>query len=279
MRLVSMTGIRVAVLLAVVASAGAASSVRAAQEPDGAVPTFAASAEPVPVARPAEREKAPAATVRLLPVSIAGAYVGHAVPAGGFARVIPPAPRIVTRVVSQPAGSVALRVNSGFGFRRDPIDGSGRMHTGIDVAAGYGDSVGAALGGKVVFAGYRGGYGNLVILDHGQGIATYYAHLLNVAVNVGQYVVPGQSVGLAGSTGRSTGPHLHYEVRANGVPIDPSAVITFKGKQILANGGVVSGKAIDGGDEEVAAKGTAAKPMPPERPVPLFQSGDTLSNY
>ena len=179
-------------------------------------------------------------------------------------------------------GSSTAHVNSGFGYRRDPISGAGRMHTGVDLKASYGESIGASLGGRIAFAGYRGGYGNLVVVDHGRGIATYYAHLLSISVSTGQTVVPGQSVGLAGSTGRSTGPHLHYEVRANGVPLNPSATITFKGAQIFADGRAVSGKPVDGGDEDDEPKTASKEATTPEKPRytgPIFQSSDSLSNF
>lgn len=247
-----------------------------AQEPilySEEIPTFTKSndAAPPPAERPRERENA---SVRLRPLALDDVTVGNVVPEGGFAAVVPPAPRLVTRVASRPIG--AVEVNSNFGFRQDPITGRTRMHTGVDLRASYGDSIGAALAGRVAYAGYRGGYGNLVIVDHGRGISTYYAHLLSISVSVGQTVVAGQAIGLAGSTGRSTGPHLHYEVRANGIPIDPSSVITFKGTAIFANGSPVRGRAVDGGDEEPARAKDASQP--PRPPAPLFQSGDTLSN-
>src|SRR5262249_49790470 len=150
------------------------------------------------------------------------------------------------------ASAGALQVNSGFGIRRDPFTGAARMHTGVDLKATFGQSVGAALGGRIIYASYRGGYGNLVIVDHGPGSATMYGHLSSIAVAVGQRVVVGQTVGYVGSTGRSTGPHLHYEVRARGHALDPSSVITFKGASIYANGRLVDGTTEEGGDEEVA---------------------------
>jgi murein DD-endopeptidase MepM/ murein hydrolase activator NlpD len=112
-------------------------------------------------------------------------------------------------------------VTSGFGSRVHPVYGDVRTHTGIDFRAATGTPVRAAGAGKVVYAGWRGGYGNTVIIDHGNSLATLYGHLSSIAVGVGQSVAKGQIVARAGSTGLSTGPHLHFEVRANGVPVNP----------------------------------------------------------
>ncbi len=113
-------------------------------------------------------------------------------------------------------------VASGFGWRRDPvIPGRYEFHEGIDIAAPYGTPVYAAASGKVIAAWWNGGYGRTVIIDHGNGLRTVYAHLLKIDVKVGQVVKKGQKIGEVGSTGRSTGPHLHFEVRVWGVPVDP----------------------------------------------------------
>jgi murein DD-endopeptidase MepM/ murein hydrolase activator NlpD len=106
-------------------------------------------------------------------------------------------------------------VTSGFGWRW------GRLHAGIDIAVGIGTPVVAAAGGTVIIAGWLGGYGNLVVIDHGNGIATAYGHNSSVTVGVGQYVAQGQLISYSGSTGHSTGPHVHFEVRINGIPVDP----------------------------------------------------------
>ena len=116
---------------------------------------------------------------------------------------------------------VGAPVSSGFGTRVHPILGDVRMHTGIDYAAGTGAPIKAAGNGIVIWAGPRGGYGNAVIIDHGKGLATLYAHQSRVNATVGQRVSAGQVVGFVGQTGMSTGPHLHFEVRANGTPVDP----------------------------------------------------------
>lgn len=106
-------------------------------------------------------------------------------------------------------------VVSGFGMRW------GRMHEGIDIGCAYGTPNRAAAAGTVIYAGWLGGYGNLVVVDHQNGLSTAYAHASSILVGVGQSVSQGQTVSLVGSTGRSSGPHLHFEVRVNGVAVDP----------------------------------------------------------
>ena len=112
-------------------------------------------------------------------------------------------------------------VTSQFGPRTHPILGTVRVHTGIDLRAGTGVPVRAAGAGEVVLAGVRGGYGNAVVIGHGGNLATLNAHLSSILVSPGQTVTPGQIVGLVGSTGMSTGPHLHFEVRIGGTPVNP----------------------------------------------------------
>ncbi len=115
-------------------------------------------------------------------------------------------------------------VTSGFGQRLDPFHGERRMHRGVDLAATEGSAIKAARDGTVVFSGARGGYGNLVIVDHGDGLLTRYAHMKDLSVNAGDAVTAGSQVGTVGSTGRSTGPHLHFEVRKGGLAVDPMAL-------------------------------------------------------
>lgn len=113
------------------------------------------------------------------------------------------------------------RLSSGFGPRVHPIFGSRRMHTGLDIGGRSGEPIVAAKAGVVIFAGWRGGYGNTVVVDHGDGFSTLYAHQSQIGAAVGQQVAIGEVIGYVGSTGWSTGPHLHYELRLNGNPIDP----------------------------------------------------------
>jgi murein DD-endopeptidase MepM/ murein hydrolase activator NlpD len=113
------------------------------------------------------------------------------------------------------------RQSSGFGMRFHPVLGYSRMHQGVDFAAPSGTPILASAAGTVVMAGWGGGYGNVVILDHGKGMRTRYAHMSKVGVKNGQRVGQGQMIGRVGSTGLSTGPHLHYEVWQNGKPVNP----------------------------------------------------------
>ena len=112
-------------------------------------------------------------------------------------------------------------VSSSFGTRWHPLLGGYRFHAGIDLPAAMGTRTFATSPGTVATAGWCGGYGNCVTLDHGDGYFTLYGHLARVDVATGQRVGSGQELGLVGSTGNSTGPHLHYEVRINGRPVDP----------------------------------------------------------
>ncbi|MDD9266688.1 M23 family metallopeptidase [Paenibacillus sp. GCM10023248] len=111
---------------------------------------------------------------------------------------------------------------SGFGMRRDPFTGKPSMHTGLDLDGEIGDPVYATAAGKVTEAGFDNEFGNRIILDHTRGIQTGYMHLHKILVKRGESVTKGQQIGLLGSTGRSTGSHLHYEVQKNRVPIDPT---------------------------------------------------------
>ncbi|MBA2340050.1 MAG: peptidoglycan DD-metalloendopeptidase family protein [Pyrinomonadaceae bacterium] len=113
-------------------------------------------------------------------------------------------------------------LTDGFGMRRAPFDNSAvEFHAGQDVAAGWGTSVAAAGNGTVTFAGVQNGYGQLVVVDHGNNLTTRYGHLSSIDVSAGQTVKRGDCVGSVGSTGRSTGPHLHYEVRIGDTPVNP----------------------------------------------------------
>ena len=112
-------------------------------------------------------------------------------------------------------------ITSGFGVRLDPINGEGAFHTGIDIAAPYGSPVRVGGDGEVTAAQLSSGYGRSVELDHGHNVMTLYAHLSAIAVLPGQHVIRGQVIGYVGQSGRATGPHLHYEVRVNGIPVNP----------------------------------------------------------
>lgn len=113
------------------------------------------------------------------------------------------------------------RLMSPFGGRTDPFSGEGAMHTGVDLSAHMGTPVKATADGIVLHAEWGGRYGKLVVIDHGNGLQTYYAHLSRFQVVPGQEIRRGDSVGLSGATGRVTSPHLHYEVRMGGTPVNP----------------------------------------------------------
>lgn len=129
--------------------------------------------------------------------------------------------RIVVRGTgrfSYPSGG---RLSSGFGYRIHPILGYRRFHAGVDFAASHGSTIRVADAGQVIFSGWYGGYGRSVIVDHGDNLTTLYAHASEVFVSEGQSVQQGQAIAAVGSTGLSTGPHLHFEVRRHGAPVDP----------------------------------------------------------
>lgn len=113
-------------------------------------------------------------------------------------------------------------ITSPYGYRIHPIFHVRKMHTGVDMTAGMGTPIHAAEGGSVVSAGWRGGYGKCVVISHGGGLATLYGHLSTISVSAGQKVGRGEVIGKVGSTGYSTGPHLHFEVRADGSPVNPA---------------------------------------------------------
>jgi murein DD-endopeptidase MepM/ murein hydrolase activator NlpD len=124
--------------------------------------------------------------------------------------------------LAPPASSA---ISSPFGPRVHPIFGDVRMHTGVDYDANDGDPIRASGDGTVVWAGFRGGYGNVVVIDHGRRLATLYAHQSRMAVATGQQVAKGDVIGFVGSTGFSTGPHLHFETRELGAPVDPAGYL------------------------------------------------------
>jgi len=120
-------------------------------------------------------------------------------------------------------------IGSGFGFRSDPFTGRAALHTGLDFPAENGTAIAAAAGGVVQFAAFHPQYGNMVEIDHGRGLVTRYAHGSKLIAGVGDLVRRGQAIARVGSTGRSTGPHLHFEVLVDGVPQDPARFLALRG--------------------------------------------------
>jgi murein DD-endopeptidase MepM/ murein hydrolase activator NlpD len=160
--------------------------------------------------------------------------------------VVPPAPSVLKknpnsiviprqesplkpRFEEKSAVATNAKVGSSFGYRRDPFTRRAKFHSGLDIKARLGDPVGASSNGVVQYAGWYHGYGNVVIVNHGGGVATHYAHLSSFAVEVGQDVTRGSILGYAGSTGRSTSPHLHYEVRIEGNAVNPLDPVALDG--------------------------------------------------
>ena len=125
-------------------------------------------------------------------------------------------------------------VTSSFGARLDPFNGEGAFHTGIDIATSLGDAVRAPADGTVLKAGMGSGYGREVVIDHGHGIETLYAHLSGFAVTDGQDVRRGDILGYVGSSGHSTGPHLHYEVRIHDTPVNPAKYLHASARQVAS---------------------------------------------
>jgi len=120
-----------------------------------------------------------------------------------------------------PTSLAQTKISSGYGYRRDPFNGGGAMHSGLDFKGPYGAPIYSAAAGEVTFAGWRGGYGKTVEVTHGNGMMTRYAHMSRFNATLGQKVGAGDLIGAIGSTGRSTGPHLHFEVRINSKPVNP----------------------------------------------------------
>lgn len=144
---------------------------------------------------------------------------------------LPAAGAIYGRDAQAPGQEILLmplngRVSSGFGNRFHPVDKKTKFHAGLDIAAPRGTPISAAADGTVKFAGWSNGYGNLVILRHADGRETRYGHSEKLFVKEGDMVRAGEKIAAVGSTGKSTGPHLHFEVRRNGVPLDPKNFLT-----------------------------------------------------
>jgi murein DD-endopeptidase MepM/ murein hydrolase activator NlpD len=283
-------------LIAFTLSGTVAASAQTPQDRNSDVPSFK---KEIPAAvAPAPSD---AASPQLRPIAPAPSLVVEAAtPVPTDAHVIPPPPRLVKQtagVVTLPGRSLAatggyetsevaistpLQVNSGFGYR------SGRMHTGIDFQASWGDSVGVSMRGTVTFAGVKHGYGNVIVVDHGDGISTYYAHLSAIYVGVGQTVAASQVIGAIGSTGRSTGPHLHYEVRVYGHPVNPTSIISFVNGEIYVNGQPFGGDTVEPAAAEPTSRAVApAADSRPRRVAPttgdpkrvLISSDNSLTAY
>ncbi len=120
------------------------------------------------------------------------------------------------------------RISSNFGWRSDPFSGEEKFHSGIDIAAPSGQEIYPINKGRVIFSGMTQGYGNTVVIDHGDGYITKYGHNLTNLVSVGDKVEPGQVIALVGSTGRSTGPHLHFEVQHQGKRVNPQELVKIQ---------------------------------------------------
>ena len=168
---------------------------------------------------------------------MAGAPLGAAGPASDKVEDLsaPAAPPI--KAVARPAGPVTrkvlfeapvkgYRINSAFGLRKLTIEAKARAHKGVDIAAPKGTSVYTTAEGKVIRAGFQaGGYGNFIEVKHPNGLSSVYGHLSRIDVHTGQQVASGERIGLVGSTGYSTGPHLHFEVRRSGGQVNPAKVV------------------------------------------------------
>ena len=161
--------------------------------------------------------------------------------------VVPPAPVIIKKTTNaivipalgtvsktestyeaRPSSKSNVSVGSIFGYRRDPFTRRAKFHAGVDIKARWGDPVGASQSGIVTFAGWYHGYGNLIVVSHGGGVATHYAHLSSFDVELGSRVQRGTIIGRAGSTGRATSPHLHYELRLDGNALNPFQPLTLE---------------------------------------------------
>jgi murein DD-endopeptidase MepM/ murein hydrolase activator NlpD len=132
-----------------------------------------------------------------------------------------PGPQLSSLGIIPSLWPVIGEITGHFGERLDPFSGEGAFHAGIDIASHYGDEVRASADGVVVVMDRRAGYGRLVIIDHGFGVSTWYGHMSNFNTQVGTHVKRGDIIGYEGASGRSTGPHLHYEVRIYNTPINP----------------------------------------------------------
>jgi murein DD-endopeptidase MepM/ murein hydrolase activator NlpD len=153
------------------------------------------------------------------------AQPSFAVPSFATPRQTVEAPPEEDQALTMPLDSDA---SSAFGWRNDPFRGRRKFHNGVDLRAAYGTEVPTAAPGKVTFAGERGAYGLMVVVEHPNGVETRYAHLSSTAVQPGDSVAAGQTIGRVGSTGRSTGPHLHFEVLLDGKRVNPEQIASAR---------------------------------------------------
>jgi murein DD-endopeptidase MepM/ murein hydrolase activator NlpD len=144
--------------------------------------------------------------------------------AEAMAAIVPSPIPDITVLTTEP---IPQTLSSGYGWRDDPIRHTWRFHSGTDFPADYGTPVLAAGTGKVIFAGRFSGYGNCVQIDHGNGVITLYGHMRKIEVKKDQILAAGDRIGQVGSTGRATGPHLHFEIRLDNRPVDPVAAMTI----------------------------------------------------
>lgn len=158
------------------------------------------------------------------------AQMGTAVAGGAFASLVNAAFGPQTGPALSGAARmqmpVAGEITSPFGDRKNPMGPGDDFHPGLDIAAEEGTPIAAAAAGRVVSAGPDGGYGNLIVVDDGNGVTTRYGHCSQIFARVGDSVAPGQTIGAVGSTGHSTGPHLHFEVRVGDTPVDPQQFLS-----------------------------------------------------
>lgn len=201
--------------------AGASESV--AGESDHESDTEAVSDRPLGATESAQAAPARAKTSRR------GAAITRRAPAAAVAAPVPTRTDHDLRpLASSPVPGVE---SSGFGWRDDPFNSRRKFHKGTDFRAPRGTAVYAAGGGVVLFAGRMGGYGNAIFIDHGDGVVTRYGHLRVIGVTKGATVASGSKVGEVGSTGRATGPHLHFEVRLDGRAVNPKVAMTIANLQ------------------------------------------------
>ncbi len=163
----------------------------------------------------------PSKKLRLAPLFVTSLLLGSAL---SSAQTISASTPTISPVVTKPLDQ-KLIISSAFGTRISPFSGEHEQHEGLDIPAQAGSPILATGNGKVTYAGYAPGYGNLVEIDHGQGYATRYGHAQTLLVKTGDTVKQSQIIATVGSTGRSTGPHLHFEVSFNKVPFDPKILL------------------------------------------------------